>query len=160
METRTVKKARRHSSPLVKELLNEITPTKMRQTKEKMQLAARIEDLMNSRGFKKGEFAKKLGKNPSEITKWFSGTHNFTMDTLVEIAEVLGNRISDFFGKRETPIVYSIQINVASETHQPAIPLLTPSDIYSNRYARTIKKTSLEYAGQLFTPLFDTYPNG
>jgi len=28
-------------------------------------------------------------KNPSEITRWLSGTHNFTVDTLVDLGRVL-----------------------------------------------------------------------
>ena len=35
------------------------------------------------------KFAEKVGKLPSEVTKWLSGTHNFTVDTLCEIATVL-----------------------------------------------------------------------
>lgn len=35
------------------------------------------------------DLAKKFGKSPSEITKWLSGNHNFTVDTLIEIERVL-----------------------------------------------------------------------
>lgn len=31
-----------------------------------------------------------MGKRPSEITKWLSGTYNFNTDTLFDIEDVLG----------------------------------------------------------------------
>lgn len=52
----------------------------------KMQLAVRLDELIKAAGLSKGEFAARLGKNPSEISKWLSGTHNFTLDTLAEIS--------------------------------------------------------------------------
>ena len=56
----------------------------------KMRTAARIADAMKAVGLSKSQFARKMGKSPSEITKWLSGTHNFTIDSLQEISAVLG----------------------------------------------------------------------
>ena len=42
-----------------------------------------------SRGLTNQEFAFMMGKKPSEITRWLSGTHNFTTETLWEIERVL-----------------------------------------------------------------------
>jgi hypothetical protein len=42
-----------------------------------MLLAAQIEDAMLAKGIGKKQFADILGKKPSVITKWLSGTHNF-----------------------------------------------------------------------------------
>lgn len=81
-----ITKARNYSSSKLNELLDEITPLEMEQTKVKMQIAARIEDFMKARNWSKSQFATKVGKNPSEITKWLSGTQNFTIDVLTEIA--------------------------------------------------------------------------
>lgn len=72
-----VTKARKYNSSKLKELLDEVTPLEMEQTKNKMQLAARIEDLMRAKGWNKSQFAEKVGKHPSEITKWLSGTQNY-----------------------------------------------------------------------------------
>lgn len=41
-----------------------------------------------SRDFQKN-LADRLGKQPSEITKWLGGTHSFTTDTLMEISSVI-----------------------------------------------------------------------
>ena len=49
----------------------------------KMQIASRLDDYRKELGFKsKREFAIFFNKRPSEIQKWLSGKHNFT---LVEI---------------------------------------------------------------------------
>ena len=60
----------------------------------KMRTAARIADAMKAAGLSKSQFARKMGKSPSEITKWLSGTHNFTIDSLQEISAVLGVEIT------------------------------------------------------------------
>jgi len=60
----------------------------------KMRTAARIADAMQTVGLSKSQFARKMGKSPSEITKWLSGTHNFTIDSLQEISAVLGVEIT------------------------------------------------------------------
>lgn len=54
-------------------------------------ISNRIYELMTKRGLSKVEFAQALGKRPSEITKWLSGQHNFTIRTL--------SILSSFFGE-------------------------------------------------------------
>ncbi|MDE6371547.1 MAG: helix-turn-helix domain-containing protein [Duncaniella sp.] len=57
-------------------------------------ISNRIDFLMTQKGLSKKQFADALGRRPSEITKWLSGQHNFTIATL--------SMISSFFGQ---PIV-------------------------------------------------------
>lgn len=59
-------------------------------------IAAELESLMCERGLSKKQFADALGKKPSEVTKWLSGQHNFTIRTLA--------MLSNFFG---TPIIHT-----------------------------------------------------
>ena len=54
-------------------------------------ISNRINELMVQRGLTKLEFAQALGKRPSEVTKWLSGQHNFTIRTL--------SLLSSFFGE-------------------------------------------------------------
>jgi ribosome-binding protein aMBF1 (putative translation factor) len=119
-------KARKYNSSTLQELFLEITPLEMEQTKTKMQLSARMEELMRSNGWNKSQFAEKVGKNPSEITKWFSGTQNFTIDVLTEIAFALGVDISTLFDKKQVQVVYRKEIVVKSVVAQPTIPFATP----------------------------------
>lgn len=55
-------------------------------------ISNRIYELMTKRGLSKLEFAQALGKRPSEVTKWLSGQHNFTIRTL--------SLLSTFFGEK------------------------------------------------------------
>lgn len=89
--------AKKYNSAFLDELLAEITPLEMAQTRAKMELAERIEELMKAKGWNKKQLAETTGKHPSEITKWCSGTHNFTFDVLIEIAFVFELRIVDMF---------------------------------------------------------------
>ena len=54
-------------------------------------ISNRIDALMKERGLSKKQFADALGKRPSEVTRWLSGQHNFTISTLA--------MLSSFFGK-------------------------------------------------------------
>lgn len=119
-------KARKYNSSALQELLDEITPVEMEQTKVKMQLAARIEDFVRAKGWSKSQFAERVGKNPSEITKWFSGTQNFTTDVLTEIAFVLGIELAALFGKKQPQVIYRKEIIVKSEVRTPFIFSSTP----------------------------------
>jgi len=119
-------KARKYNSSKLQELLDEVTPLEMEQTKVKMQLAARIEDFMRAKGWSKSQFAEKIGKNPSEITKWFSGTQNFTTDVLTVIASTLGVELTVLFGKKQVQVIYRKEIVVKSVVTQPPIIMTTP----------------------------------
>ena len=56
--------------------------------------AEQIEVAMKERGLGKKQFAELMHKNPSEVTKWLSGKHNFTIALLEEISKALGVRIT------------------------------------------------------------------
>ena len=53
-------------------------------------ISNRINDLMMQRGLSKQQFAQALGKRPSEVTKWLSGQHNFTIRTLTLLSTFFG----------------------------------------------------------------------
>ncbi len=70
----------------------EAVPSDIKQEVElKVAISDRIYELMTKRGLSKAEFAQALGKRPSEITKWLSGQHNFTLRTI--------SLLSAFFGE-------------------------------------------------------------
>ena len=56
--------------------------------------AEEILDALKASGMSRKEFALKMGRQPSEVTKWLSGRHNFTLDLLAEISVVLSCPIS------------------------------------------------------------------
>ena len=77
------------NNSLLAELLDSIKPEEQHRTDNRMLLAARIADAMKEKGISQIVLAKKLGKHHSVITKWLSGTQNFTIDTLSDIESVL-----------------------------------------------------------------------
>lgn len=80
---------------LLSELLGKITPEEQAKTDKKMILATKIANAIKASGLKKSELAENMGKNPSEISKWLSGTHNFTIDTLLDIERELSIKLLD-----------------------------------------------------------------
>lgn len=77
-------------------LISEITPEEQAKTDAKMLLALKIADAMQAKGWNKTRLMKEMGKsNPSEITRWLSGTQNFTVDTLVDLERVLEIKLLD-----------------------------------------------------------------
>ncbi|MDE6813919.1 MAG: helix-turn-helix transcriptional regulator, partial [Duncaniella sp.] len=45
------------------------------------------------RGLSKKQFAEDIGKRPSEVTRWLSGEHNFTISTLAMLSSYFGKPI-------------------------------------------------------------------
>ena len=50
-------------------------------------ISQRITELMQKRQLSKKQFADALGRRPSEVTKWLSGQHNFTLRTIIMLAD-------------------------------------------------------------------------
>lgn len=49
-------------------------------------IASRLDRLIKEKGLSKKEFAEAIGKRPSEVTKWLSGQHNFTLRTIAMLS--------------------------------------------------------------------------
>jgi antitoxin component HigA of HigAB toxin-antitoxin module len=78
----------------LRELLGDISPEERAQTRLSFEISNKLDALMQERGLTKKQLADAIGKRPSEITRWLSGEHNFTIATI--------GMLSAFFGK---PIV-------------------------------------------------------
>lgn len=75
----------------LRELLGDITPEERAEARLSFQISNRLDALMHEKGLSKKQLADAIGKRPSEITRWLSGEHNFTVSTLA--------RLSAFFGQ-------------------------------------------------------------
>ena len=49
-----------------------------------------IAEKISEQGMSQKTFAKKIGKTEAEVSRWLSGTHNFTLRTISKISTVLG----------------------------------------------------------------------
>lgn len=81
--------ARKYTSPIIQEIKDRVPQHLKDLIHKRMSLAAKIDDVLQARGLTNQEFAFMMGKKPSEISRWLSGTHNFTTETLWEIERVL-----------------------------------------------------------------------
>jgi len=61
--------------------------------RQSFDIVDRIHEILVIQGKEQKDLARLLGKNESEISKWMSGTHNFTINTLAKIQAVLGESI-------------------------------------------------------------------
>ncbi len=53
-------------------------------------LVVRINQLLRENDISKKDLAEKMDKSPSEISKWLSGDHNFTLRSLAKLSAELG----------------------------------------------------------------------
>lgn len=74
-----------------REMVSQVPPEIKEEIALSFAISNKIDSLMQERGLSKKQFAEQLGKRPSEITRWLSGQHNFTVSTLA--------MLSSFFGK-------------------------------------------------------------
>lgn len=53
-------------------------------------LVVRINKLLSENNISKKDLAEKMDKSPSEISKWLSGDHNFTLRSIAKLSAELG----------------------------------------------------------------------
>ncbi len=83
-------KPKRQKSPAVQKLQQNRSEAEFNKTKKRMMLAAKIQDAIKAKNITYKEFAGIMDQHVSVISKWVSGTHNFTTETLFDIEDKLG----------------------------------------------------------------------
>ncbi len=110
-----------------------------------MDIVERIYEIMEAKNINQKDLAKLLGKSPSEINKWLTGSHNLTLKTIAKLEAVLEDDIILVVSapKKEVEVpTHRIQITfvvkkiadyglVMDDT--PTNPSLMPSFIHSNQ---------------------------
>ncbi|MCD9853946.1 helix-turn-helix transcriptional regulator [Epilithonimonas sp. JDS] len=94
-----------------------------RRTEKMFALASRIIEMMKEQGMNRVQLAEKMGKQPSEISKILSGSHNITTSSIFAIEEALGGK--DIFvvsGKKqdskETPKYVYLEVHHFEKTSE------------------------------------------
>ena len=77
----------------LRELLSDISPEERTEARLSFQISNRLDFLMKEKGLSKKQLADAIGKRPSEITRWLSGEHNFTISTLAMLSTFFGQPI-------------------------------------------------------------------
>jgi transcriptional regulator with XRE-family HTH domain len=80
-------------SKVAQRILNE-TPEEVRVFVRKYgDIVVRVHQLLREKGWSQKDLAEKLDKTPSEVSKWLSGDHNFTLKSLSKLEVELGASI-------------------------------------------------------------------
>ena len=89
-------------NPLFRECLEAIPEDRKAEFELSFAIATRIDELLKRKGMTQRELAQKLGKKESEVSKWLTGRHNFTTNTLARISIALDapiiNVASSYYG--------------------------------------------------------------
>ena len=64
-------------------------------------IVERIHEILSLKNLDQKDLATLLGKQESEISKWMTGTHNFTIKTIARIEKVLGTSIIKVLRKED-----------------------------------------------------------
>lgn len=136
MNTKNNQTAIEYHSDLLDHLLAQISPEEQVKINKRMLLAASIDQARIQKGWSRKELAAQMGKQPSEITKWLSGTHNFTADTLFDLEAKLDIRLLNVEEQPKEQIVrylYTVEarVNAVAEpcpsAYTPVSAFIVPS---------------------------------
>ena len=81
------------ASLIFEKAIQRISAEKLSEIRLSVEIVERIDLLMQKHNINQKQLALKLGKNPSEINKWLSGTHNFTLKTITRLENLFGESI-------------------------------------------------------------------
>jgi len=124
-----MRKARKYSSTVVKNVLDSIDKGEYARIESRMTISAMIAKRIEELGISKIKFSELMDVQPSIVTRWLSGTHNFTIDTITDIQVKLGIKIlntsvpkldtaTSYLGKDHAVIVFQYEHKVSdSDTH-------------------------------------------
>jgi len=126
-----------NESLFFKQLLQSIPDDIKNKVDLSMAIASQVNAILKRKGISHRSFALMLNKKESEISKWLSGTHNFTINTLAKITTALKEPIISvpIYTKNDIKFVpYQIfsQMGNVDELHQPNNEQLNSSFPSSN----------------------------
>lgn len=78
-----------YKDPIIDDILSNIPQRIQKEVDMFYAIAARINEILRRKGWNQANLAKAMGKKEAEISKWLSGSHNFTISTLARIETVL-----------------------------------------------------------------------
>jgi len=71
----------------------EIKPENKSFVDNSLDIAVEVNKILDEYGWTQKDLAQKLGKSESEVSKWLSGLHNLTLNSISKIEAVLGRKI-------------------------------------------------------------------
>jgi Predicted transcription factor, homolog of eukaryotic MBF1 len=80
----------KYIDPELKKALGKVPPSIRREVGLSFDIAGRIIEILNQKHMSQADLARAVGKKPALVSRWLSGTHNFTIQTLSQIEAALG----------------------------------------------------------------------
>ena len=80
-------------NPLLRECLAAIPEEQKAEFELSFGIAERIIEILKKNNLTQKDLARKLHKRESEISKWLTGRHNFTMQTIAKVETALGCKL-------------------------------------------------------------------
>ena len=80
-------------NPLLRECLAAIPEEQKAEFELSFGIAERIIEILKKNNLTQKDLARNLHKRESEISKWLTGRHNFTMQTIAKVETALGCKL-------------------------------------------------------------------
>lgn len=119
---------------LFEKYLERVDPEIRNEVSLNIDIANRIYDLIKKKGMTQREFAALMGKRESEVSRWLSGTHGFTTNTLAKISAVLGE-----------PVVKVPEASEQNMVSYSTFLYVCPADVRDVKYTFKTEKRSGKY---------------
>lgn len=74
---------------MLKQIRDRTTPEQKKYVDNNMEIVDYIYDLLAEKKMKPADLARALDKKPAEVSKWLSGTHNLTLQSISKIEVAL-----------------------------------------------------------------------
>lgn len=112
--------------PQAESSFNEIQSSRI---KKSLLLARKIEAAMRQKQYNRQQFAAIMGVQPSIVTRWLSGNHNFTVETLFEIEENLDVQLIAIERPANLEMNYRMVVGSEPIQHTNSLFVKTLSDV-------------------------------
>jgi transcriptional regulator with XRE-family HTH domain len=80
---------------IIQESVSSISPEAVIYADKGFRIALKIRAIMAKKGLKQSDIVRITGRGKAEISRWLSGTHNFTLRTLAILEATLGEDLMD-----------------------------------------------------------------
>lgn len=107
-------------------------------------LSNRMQFLLERNSMDQKDLARELGKSESEISKWLSGSHNFTLKTIAKIEDVLGDKLLEVINENGVQRDQRVSIYLIQSEKSFTPKYNTHKEVNSlKKYSPKYKNTSL-----------------
>lgn len=100
-------------------LVSDSNKKKLESIRKLALISAEIELARCEKGMNQKEFAKLMGVSQSMISKWESGTYNFTIETLTDICQKLDIKFKPIIEVKKSTEFQGINIDFSSQQQVP-----------------------------------------